>query len=188
MLWRVVRFAVISLLVLGCSRFNGPEIPIYGSVPDFSLTDQLGRTVTLRNLAGHVWVADFIFTHCDGTCPVITQSMRKLQDSLPQPIQMISFTVDPTRDTPSVLAAYAKRYNANEDRWSFLTGDKDRLYDLSVHGFKLALDDAGGTEAEPITHSTRLVLVDQQGRIRGYYGGTEEDELKRLAADAGKLL
>ena len=73
-------------------------------------------------------------------------------------------------------------------RWHFLTGDKSRLYDLSIKGFKLALEDTGGTDVEPITHSTRLVLIDKQGKIRGYYGGTDEDDMKKLFTDAAALL
>ena len=117
----------------------------------------------------------------------MTQEMRKLQDALPPEIRLVSFTVDPTRDTPRVLAAYAQEHAATNERWLFLTGDKQALYDLCVKGFKLPLDAENRTPSEPITHSTRFVLVDKQGEIRGYYSGTEEDELKRLAMDAKRL-
>ena len=179
------RLALLSLL-MGCSRQVEP--PNYYSLPDFSLTDQTGRAVTLHDLAGKVWVADFIFTNCGGTCPIMTIKMRKLQDALPPGIRMVSFTVDPARDTPKVLAAYAEEHGANRGRWLFLTGDKQAVYDICVKGFKLPLDTESGTPAEPITHSTRFVLVDKRGGIRGYYSGTEEEELNRLAADAKKLL
>ena len=177
---------LVCLLCFGCGRRSLPEIN-YGAVPDFSLVDRSGKTVTLHDLAGQVWIADFIFTNCGGACPVMSQSMRKLQDALPREIRMVSFTVDPSRDTPQVLAEYAKRYGANENRWLFLSGEKEALYNLSIKGFKLALEDTGGPEVEPITHSTRLVLVDRHGQIRGYYSGTEEEELKRLSAEAKKL-
>lgn len=180
-------FALILLgaMSFGCAR--EPDLPAYYPVPDFSLTAQNGNTVTRGDLAGKVWVADFIFTNCAGTCPMMTDRMRKLQDALPPEIHLVSFTVDPSRDSPDVLAEYAKRYGADGGRWLFLTGGKDALYDLSIKGFKLALDDSVGTETEPITHSTRFVLVDKQGQIRGYYSGTEEDELRRLSADVKKL-
>jgi len=178
----------LCFLLFGCARPAQPEITTYGTVPAFSLADQTGKTITLHDLAGHVWIADFIFTNCGGTCPVMSQSMRKLQDALPQEIRMVSFTVDPTRDTPQVLGEYAKRYGAREDRWLFLTGEKDILYNLSIKGFKLALEDTGGTEVEPITHSSRFVLVDRQGQIRGYYSGVDEEELKRLSEDVKTLL
>jgi protein SCO1/2 len=172
--------ALISMVA--CSRES--EIPVFYTLPDFSLIDQNGNRVTLHDLAGKVWVADFIFTNCGGTCPLMTEKMRKLQDALPPEVHFVSFTVDPGRDTSKVLAAYAAEHDANRDRWSFLTGDKQALFDICIKGFKLPLDTEGGTPAEPIAHSTRFVLVDKKGDIRGYYSGTEEDELKRLAADA----
>jgi protein SCO1/2 len=177
--------ALLCLSLLGCAR--EPELTTYYPVPDFSLTDHTGKTVTRADLAGKVWVADFIFTSCAGTCPMMTARMRKLQDALPPEIQLVSFTVDPARDTPEVLAGYAKQHGAGE-RWLFLTGEKTALYDLSIQGFKLGLDETNGSEAEPITHSTRFVLVDRQGQIRGYYSGIEEESVQRLSDDVKKLL
>ncbi len=177
---------VLCIFLTACQA--EPELPAYYSVSEFSLTSQDGQTVTLRDLAGKVWVADFIFTNCAGTCPMMTGAMRKLGEVLPEEVRFVSFTVDPARDTPPVLAEYAKSHDAATGRWFFLTGDKDALYDLSIKGFKLAVDVSTGTDAEPITHSTRLVLVDRQGQIRGYYSGTEEQELERLAIDVKRLL
>jgi protein SCO1/2 len=114
--------------------------------------------------------------------------MRKLQDRLPPEVRLVSFTVDPYNDTPEVLAAYARRYGADPERWLFLTGEPEAIQQLSVSGFKLALDPTSGSEVEPITHSSRFVLIDRQGRIRGYYGMDEADALDRLVADALKLL
>jgi protein SCO1/2 len=170
----------------GCKRT--PELTRFYPLPDFSLTDQTDKTVTLNDLKGQVWVADFIFTNCGGTCPMMTDKMRQLQEKLPAEVRMVSITVDPSRDTPKALAAYAAEHGATRDRWLFLTGDKQALYDLCIKGFKLPLDEAGGTPAEPIAHSTRFVLVDKQGEIRGYYTATEEEDVKRLAEDAKKLL
>src|ERR1700756_190525 len=133
--------ALISLAA--CARQS--EIPVFYTLPDFSLIDQNGNRVTLHDLAGKVWVADFIFTNCGGTCPLMTDKMRKLQEALPPDIYFVSFTVDPTRDTPKVLAAYAEEHRADRGRWMFLTGDKEALYDVCVKGFKLPLDTEGGT-------------------------------------------
>ena len=182
-----VALLLSCIFLFGCARDTQPKIN-YGVAPEFSLTDQNGKTVTRRDLAGKVWIADFIFTNCAGTCPVISGTMRRLQDSLPPEIHLVSFSVDPERDTPDVLAKYAEQFRADKGRWHFLTGGKDKLHDLSIKGFKLALDETDGTDVEPITHSTRLVLVDKDGRIRGYYGGTEDEEMKRLFKDALKLL
>ena len=182
---RLVWILALFPLLAGCDP--APDPPELYPLPDFALTDQRGKTVTLHDLRGKAWVADFIFTNCGGTCPLMTDKMRKLQGVLPGEIRLVSFTVDPTRDTSKVLAAYAEEHGAARGRWLFLTGEKQALYDICVKGFKLPLDTEGGTPAEPIAHSTRFVLVDKWGEIRGYYSGTEEDELKRLAADAKKL-
>jgi protein SCO1/2 len=183
---RLLTVILLSALVLSCSRASNLET--FYPVPDFSLTDQTDKTVTLHELKGRVWVADFIFTNCGGTCPVMTEKMRKLQEALPADIHMVSFTVDPLRDTSKALAAYAAEHGATRERWLFLTGDKQALYDICIKGFKLPVEDDEGTPLEPITHSTRFVLVDKEGQIRGYYSGTEEEDLKRLATDAKGLL
>src|SRR5947209_12094926 len=115
------------LFAAACNRAS--EIPIFYTLPNFSLIDQNGSRVTLHDLAGKVWVADFIFTNCGGTCPLMTEKMLKLQEALSPDSHLVSFTVDPTRDTPRVLAAYAEEHSADRDRWLFLTGDKEALYD-----------------------------------------------------------
>src|SRR5262245_14469084 len=176
----------VSAAISACKR--APELTRFYPLPDFSLTDQTSKTVTLADLKGKVWIADFIFTNCGGTCPMMSGKMRKLQEGLPAEIRMVTITVDPDRDTPKALAAYAAEHGATRERWLFLTGDKQSLYDLCVKGYKLPLAEWGGTTAEPIAHSTRFVLVDKQGEIRGYYTGTEEQDLMRLAADAKQLL
>jgi cytochrome oxidase Cu insertion factor (SCO1/SenC/PrrC family) len=188
--WIGLLLITIGIAGMGLARLRTghPASRVYGIVPEFSLLESSGRTVTLHDLEGKVWVADFVFTNCAGTCPMMTGKMRKLQDVLPQEIRMVSFSVDPTRDTPQALSAYAKSFGADNQRWWFLTGDQPTLYKLSTEGFKLALDNTRGTDAEPITHSTRFVLVDAHGAIRGYYGGTDDADLTRLTNDAKKLL
>jgi protein SCO1/2 len=182
---------VTGIVVMGIaqmrSRSGVAENQVYGQVPEFTLTESNGRTVGLQDLAGKVWIADFIFTSCAGTCPLMTSQMRKLQDALPREIGLVSFSVDPKRDTPEVLARYAKQYQADPARWMFLTGDRGTLFNLSITGFKLAVDDLRGSEQEPITHSSRLVLIDKQSRIRAYYSGTEDADLKKLIEDAKRL-
>ena len=177
---------VMLLLLSGCGASTA--VPDYSAVPDFTLIERSRRSVTRQDLAGQVWVADFIFTRCAGICPVMSSNMQKLQERLPGEVRLVSFSVDPSNDTPEVLTEYAKRYNADADRWLFLTGDHQAMQKLSIDGFKLALDPSGGTAAEPIIHSSRFVLIDRQGHIRGYYGTEEADALDRLIADAQKLL
>src|SRR5260370_866763 len=102
---------LLASLLPACTRST--NLPSYYRLPDFSLTDQSGKPVTLHDLSGKVWVADFIFTNCGGTCPVMTGKMRKLQEALPPEIHLVSFSVDPERDTQKILAAYAEEYGAN---------------------------------------------------------------------------
>jgi protein SCO1 len=158
------------------------------TVPEFTLTERSSREVKNQELAGKIWIADFVYTSCGGICPIMSEKMRKLQDRLPPEIQLVSFSVDPETDTPAVLTEYAKRYGADPNRWLFLTGNKESLYKLSKDGFKLAVQDTDGTQAEPITHSSRFALVDRQGRIRGYYSMDEESELAHIISDAKTLL
>ena len=176
----------LTLLLAGCA--GSSAMPDFSAVPDFNLTERSNRPVARKDLDGQIWVADFIFTRCAGICPTMSSHMKTLQERLPKEVRLVSFSVDPQNDTPEVLTEYAKRYDADPERWLFLTGDPDAIQKLSIGGFKLALDPSGGTESEPITHSSRLVLVDRQGHIRGYYGTEDADALDRLVADAKKLL
>lgn len=162
--------------------------PVYGRIPDFSLTDQRGRPVTLADLRGAPWIADFIFTRCGGQCPMMTARMRAIQERLPpgSPMRLVSISVDPAHDTPEVLAGYAAAAGAGA-RWLFLTGPQERIFRLSREGFHLGAAPTGDSPEEPVIHSVRLVLVDGERRIRGYYDGTEAGVVDRLVHDASTL-
>jgi protein SCO1 len=154
-----------------------------GQVPAFAMTAQDGKPFDSHSLEGHVWIADFIFTHCPGPCLRMSSQMHKVQTATagdPQ-IRLLSFTVDPARDSPSVLAEFASRYQADPARWSFLTGEPKTLQMLSRDTFKLS--DVDGS----LNHSTRFVLVDKRGRVRGVYGTQDDDPVGRVAADARQL-
>lgn len=181
-------WAAVLLLAAAAAVFAAEpaDAPVdYGRVPAFSLIDQTGQPVTRDTLAGDVWIADFIFTRCAGQCPMMSVQMAALQNRFHDTpdVRLVSFTVDPAHDTLEVLAAYAGHYGAVSPRWRFLTGDRDALWGLARDGFKLGVSDDGTTE-EPIVHSIRLVLVDRQGRIRGYYDATEAMAVERLVRDA----
>jgi len=194
---RIVLWAVLVAVLLGVavaagwSRFSratiSPAPPVVGTVPPFALTNRDGRTITLANLAGAPWIADFVFTRCAASCPMMTARLARLGKELPagESVRRVSFTVDPVHDTPEVLARYAASFKAPAD-WLFLTGPEPDLHRLSREGFKLAIDvpkgDAGST-VEPILHSTRFVLVDRRGRIRGYYDGEDETAMRKLMRD-----
>lgn len=163
--------------------------PIMGEVPSFTLVERSGRAVSRDDLAGQPWVADFIFTRCSGTCPALSARMadlrRRLRDAGLQG-RLVSFSVDPDHDTPDVLRDYATRYAA-DDSWLFVTGDRGALYRLIGEGFRLSVAERSPEQArdggELITHSDRFVLVDADGRIRGYYHGTEPDSVTALLRD-----
>jgi protein SCO1/2 len=164
----------------------------YGSVPDFLLTERNGSQVSLAELRGKIWIADFIYTTCTDTCPLQTAMMARLQEeySGKPDVQLVSFTVDPERDTPAILATYAEKHQADAKRWYFLTGQRDRILRLIQDGFHLSVamlpsdDEPGGM----IPHSPRFVLVDKQARIRGYYDTRELQAFARLKNDIDTLV
>lgn len=166
------------------SEDSAGKLNQYGAVPDFALTERSGVTVGLEQLRGKIWVADFVYTTCTDTCPLQTAMMAKLQQEyFDKPnVQFVSFTVDPERDTPAVLTAYAAKHKADAARWYFLTGQRDRMMGLIQNGFHLAVATTpiGGDAGGMIPHSPRFVLVDQQGRIRGYYDSRELEAFVRL--------
>ena len=185
---RLIAFAGIALFAWAASARRAPPVDL-GPVPDFTLTDEAGRTVTRASLAGSVWIADFIFTRCAGQCPLMSSQMALLQRAFARVpgVQLVSFTVDPEHDAPPVLAAYAAHYKAQAGRWRFLTGSREAVWRLAREGFQLGVGE-DGTAEEPITHSVRLVLVDRAGRIRGYYDATDAAAVQRLRGDVRRLL
>jgi protein SCO1/2 len=162
-----------------------PPLPTYGMVPEFHLTAHSGEEFSSKKLDGKIWVADFMFTNCPGPCPRMTTQMRTIQQAFPNEsdIRFVSFTVDPDRDTPEVLEAYARRYKADLSTWYFLTGPVQKLHQLKRETFLLG--DVNGVSFE---HSTRFVLVDGDGRIRGFYPTAEPSDIDKLIADIRKLI
>ena len=156
-------------------------LPIYGSVPDFSLSNQDGRTMSLADWQGQIRVADLIFTRCAGQCLLLDATYQKLQSVLPAtpPVHLVSLTSDPAYDTPAILKKYGERFGARPGTWTFLTGPKEQMRRLAMDGLKLAMVDKKPSEQETpvdlVVHSTKLVLIDQRGRIRGYFDGESTD-------------
>ena len=160
----------------------------YGTVANFELVNQEGQRFGSAQLAGKIWIADFIYTSCPGPCPMISTRMSELQKPLEKTdVHLVSFSVDPEKDTPHVLRGYAEKLHAEPKRWDFLTGRKSAIYNLSHNDFKLAVSD-GSDEAGMPVHSTRMVLVDRYGAIRGYYEATDADAVTKLLADTSHLL
>src|SRR4051794_22095767 len=168
LIWTLLVVAlVVVVTATAVDRLRRPEPPpVFAPVPAFSLTNRDGRTVRLQDLAGKPWIADFIFTRCPASCPMMTARMARLNRELPDDlaVRLVSISVDPEHDTPQVLQRYAESYQA-PDRWLFLPGGKEEIYHLPGKGFKLGIETPspsgpGGPPVEPILHSTRFVLVD----------------------------
>jgi protein SCO1/2 len=170
-----------AAVLAGCS--SEKPLPVLGHVPGFTLTAQNGEQFDSKTLEGKVWVSNFMFTTCTGPCPRMSSQMHWVATQvadLPQ-VRLVSFTVDPEHDTPVVLADYAKRFRADPGQWYFLTGPLATLQEVDRKGFKL-----GGMDGS-LAHSTRFVLVDQTGQIRGYYRTDEDEGLKPLISDIRRL-
>jgi protein SCO1/2 len=179
--------AGVAVVVYAALSQRADALPKLSNVPDFTLTSQRGEAVSLTDLAGHVWVADLIFTTCSGPCLVMTSQMSRVQETMKNEpeLRLVSVSVDPTRDTPDRLDWYAKLALADE-RWIFLTGDMDKIRSLAIDGFKLGVESSDDPNA--ILHSEKFVLVDRDGTIRGYYDGKDEADVNRLIADARRLI
>jgi cytochrome oxidase Cu insertion factor (SCO1/SenC/PrrC family) len=177
--------ATLPVALMGSVKLlKAPQpLPVLGEVGQFTLTERSGATVTHQELRDYIWIADFIFTSCAGPCPMMTAQMADLQEALfnETKVKLVSISVDPDRDTPEVLTDYASKFEADTHRWWFLTGDIAQITTLAVERFKL------GSVENPIFHSTKFVLVDGQGRIRGYYDSETDDYASQLIADVHRL-
>ena len=185
----VLTLAVLFWLrQLQVNSLSNRPLPSYGTIPPFHLVNQDGQPFGSEQLAGKIWIADFMFTTCPGPCPIISTRMSELQKPLDKSdIRFVSITVDPEKDTPEVLRAYADKLRKEPFRWDFLTGSIEALASLSRDGFKLGLAEGEEPGTGPV-HSTRFVLVDRRGTIRGYYDALAADGVTQLLADANHLL
>lgn len=175
------------------------EMATIGPVPDFSLTNHHGETITQEDMLGKVYVVEFFFTTCPSICPIMHKSLVKVQDKYfgnPN-VAFVSVTINPEFDTPEVLNAYAKENNVTNNNWQFLTGELDDIYALANQGFNLYAAEAPEVEGG-FEHSGFFALVDKKGNIRSrlvaqgnpkiYYNGLEDSDVKMLTDDIKKLL
>lgn len=189
------------------SRSEARGLETFGDVPEFALIDHLERPVISTEFRGKVVVANFIYTSCRDICPLLSVQMKSLQERLRQDhladgrVQLLSFTVDPVRDTPPVLRAYAERHEADPAVWRFVTGPEDTLVPLIVDGFRLgatALPPGPASQGEhrmggesqtsyEVMHGARFVLIDRRGQIRAYPDGRDLD-IDELVANIRRLL
>ncbi len=186
--------AVIVGAFIWTNGGGGKSPEIYSQVGKFSLTNQHYEAVSAASLRGQIWIADVIFTRCPLQCIRMTKRMRELQEALPKNknIKLISITADPEFDTPEVLENYGQQYGAEQNRWWFLSGPKPELNRLVVDGLKLVIYEKKPEErevpADLFLHSTKFVLVDQQGRIRGWFDGESSQSKGEIVAAVKTLL
>lgn len=168
-------------------------LPEFWPAPEFTLTNQAGESVTRDDLLGQVWAADFFFTSCPGICPMLSANMQAMNADLADhpdrdELRLVSYSLDPENDTVETLAEYAEAIEVTPADWLFLTGPRQSIWELSINGFKLEVQDTPGDPANPILHSGKVILVDRQGMVRGYYEGLAAEGMAQLQSDLRRLL
>jgi Uncharacterized protein SCO1/SenC/PrrC, involved in biogenesis of respiratory and photosynthetic systems len=162
---------------------------VYHTIRNFKLTNQSGQQVSLEDLKGKVLLVDFFFTSCTSICPTLTSNLKKIQEAYVKNdtlLQILSFTVDPVRDSAERLRQYAIKHNINTDTWWLLTGEKKEIYDIARNDFFVSVTQGDGGPDDFI-HTEKLVLIDKNGHIRGYYNGLDNDAIRRCANDIAVL-
>jgi len=200
-LWAAMVVVIVGLLA-AFARQQWNKVMVRGAVtldrfntlPEFELTQQSGKPFGTKELKGKIWLADFFFTTCPGPCPLMNGKLAEVQEALQKAddVKIVSFTVWPDFDTPTVLSNYAKRFHANPDKWFFLTGNKKSIYDLGLKGFMMGITDreTGREKLEEgqFIHSTKIALVDRRGVVRGYYDSASPEVVQKILVDVGNLL
>jgi len=172
---------------------DGPLLPLSFELPSFTLLERSGREVGLDDLKGEVWIVNFIFTECPGFCPAMSEAMANVQQRLENHeawdrIRLVSVSVDPRTDRPQVLREYARQYDADPERWLFLTGEREPIWRLIRDGFKLPVAPRPQSDGSPILHSPRFGVVDASGTIRGYFEAMNPEKRDRMIRAVEKLL
>jgi protein SCO1/2 len=155
------------------------DLPVEGKLPSFQLTDQDGNTFSDKDLLGKVNVISFMFTTCQGICPILNKHMKDLSEhfSRVEAFTQLSISVDPDNDTPEQLKKWSQEHKIPTPKWSLATGPREDIKKLLTDGLKVGLPD------QPQAHSDRFVLLDQDNNIRGYYRLSNPDTMKRLRID-----
>jgi len=160
---------------------------IYHTIPNWQFVNQYGDTISSKSYIGHIYIADFFFTSCPTICPKMTINMVKLQEMTKElNVKFLSYTVDPNRDNSETLKQYQDAYGINGNNWNLITGDQYKIYELGVKGF-LVPNQEDALAPGGFLHSEKMMLIDQLGRIRGYYDGTDESQMNDIVNDIKKL-
>lgn len=156
----------------------------YHTIADFSLVNQNGDTITQENYKDKIYVADFFFTTCPTICPIMTKNMGEIQEAiLDDPdIMLLSHSVTPVIDTVAQLKRYALEKGVIDSKWNLVTGDKKQIYELARKSYLAVKDDGDGGPYDMI-HTENFILVDKEKRIRGFYDGTNREDIDRLLSD-----
>ena len=168
----------VALPACGCSKKSADQVPVIAELPAPSLVDQDGQVFDRKAMEDRLWVTAFVFTHCRATCPRLMAQMKKLQARVSdvRSAHFLSVSVDPRNDTPGVIKSYMSENGFDETNWRFVTGNEKAVEDFVIDGFKVGY---GRTQwSTELTHSNSFALVDEAGRIRGYYRSDEEGLLE----------
>ena len=156
----------------------------YHTIADFSFINQNGKTITQKDYEGKIYVADFFFTTCGSICPKMTTNLSDIQKAFANnpKVKLLSHTVFPETDSVPVLKAYAKKHNVDDNKWNLVTGDKKEIYTMARKSY-LAVKLGKPSELYDMVHTENFVLVDTKKRVRGFYDGTNKEDMKRLIED-----
>ena len=156
----------------------------YHKIADFSLINQNGENISEKNYQNKIYIADFFFTTCPTICPIMTDNMVYLQKKLlkNKNILLVSFSVTPEVDNVEVLKNYALEKGVLDSKWNLLTGNKKKIYELARKSYLVAKNDGDGGKYDMI-HTENFVLIDKEKRIRGFYDGTNNEEMNKLLSD-----
>ena len=155
----------------------------YHKISNFSLTNQNGETVTEENYHNKIYVADFFFTTCPSICPIMTENMFYIQEkTINKDILLFSYSVTPEIDSVAQLKKYAIEKGVDDSKWNLLTGEKKDIYELARKSYLVAKNNGDGGKYDMI-HTENFVLIDKEKRIRGFYDGTNKEEMDKLLND-----
>lgn len=174
---------VLAVLAFFTTSLHAAELPDLGTAPAITLTERSGAAFDTATLRGKIVVLDFIFTRCMGPCPMMSSHMQSIQRQLAAApdVRLVSITTDPEHDTPAVLTEYAKKYEADPEKWLFLTGDKQKIIAFSRDAMKLAAGE------DPSMHSSRFVVIDKMGKIRAYPDSQDANVREQVVQTVSQL-